>query len=187
MDQIRDGGRQRTEAELERVRDSGWGFLLRRLCPSNRFLQLLFPSSNSSSEWNLHKGSSFKPLQSVPAQHGNHPRDNQRLLLTLGDLLDLTHQHLLVTKLLRSAWHPSTRHDTVCVPLLRARALLDDPEVDEDVILETPTASLDLVNTDSVPEFPTWPSFKSTENSPLVLYIPYLLEPSIVSMLGKFA
>jgi len=70
--------------------------------------------------------------------------------------------------------------------LPRARALLDDPE-DEDVILETPTASLFLVNTDSMPEFPTCPSFKSTENSPLLLNIPYLLEPSIVSMLGKFA
>jgi hypothetical protein len=36
--------------------ESGWGFLRRRLCPSRRFLQLRFPSSNSPKEWNLLKG-----------------------------------------------------------------------------------------------------------------------------------
>ncbi|KAH1251397.1 hypothetical protein GmHk_05G014289 [Glycine max] len=185
MDQIRDGGRQRTEAELANLGNSTKNY--------QSALEILVGAFFSVGCARLTAScSSFSPHQIPPVNgtytrvhHSNHY--SQRLLLTLGDLLDLTHQHLLVTKLLRSAWHPSTRHDTVCVPLLRARALLDDPEVDEDVILETPTASLDLVNTDSVPEFPTWPSFKSTENSPLVLYIPYLLEPSIVSMLGKFA
>lgn len=44
----------------------------------------------------------------------------------------------------------------MCVALARARGLLDEAEdEDEDEILESPTASLDLVNTDSVPEFPT--------------------------------
>ncbi|KAL5172978.1 hypothetical protein HKD37_16G045621 [Glycine soja] len=82
-------------------------------------------------------------------------------------------------KLLRSEWHPSTRHNTICVSLLKEGALLADPEKDEDIILETPTTrpSLDLANTDdSVPKFSTWPSFKSIENYPLVLYIPYLLQ-----------
>jgi len=63
--------------------------------------------------------------------------------------------------------------------LLKEGALLADPEKDEDIILETPTTrpSLDLANTDdSVPKFSTWPSFKSIENYPLVLYIPYLLQ-----------
>lgn len=32
---------------------SNWGFLRRLLCPARRLLQLLFPSSNSSNEWNL--------------------------------------------------------------------------------------------------------------------------------------
>lgn len=32
---------------------SGWGFRRRRLCPSSRFLQLRFSSSNSTKEWNL--------------------------------------------------------------------------------------------------------------------------------------
>ena len=36
-------------------RESGWGFRRRRLCPSRRFLQLRFPSSNSTNEWNLLK------------------------------------------------------------------------------------------------------------------------------------
>jgi len=36
--------------------DSGWDFLRRRLCPSRRFLQLRFPSSNSPNEWNLFEG-----------------------------------------------------------------------------------------------------------------------------------
>lgn len=31
----------------------GWGFLLRRLWSANRFLQLLFTSSNSAKAWNL--------------------------------------------------------------------------------------------------------------------------------------
>ena len=35
------------------LRGSGCGLRRRRLCPSRRFLQLLFVSSNSPSEWNL--------------------------------------------------------------------------------------------------------------------------------------
>lgn len=35
-------------------REGGWGFLLRLLCPSRRFLQLLLTSSNSTREWNLY-------------------------------------------------------------------------------------------------------------------------------------
>ena len=59
------------------LRGSGCGLRRRRLCPSRRFLQLLFVSSNSPSEWNLQKEAIPKTIRASLVLYANRGRTCQ--------------------------------------------------------------------------------------------------------------
>ena len=166
-------------------REGGWGFLLRLLCPSSRFLQLLLTSSNSPSEWNLQQLTSShltkQPQTHQKRQKSRNPPPHTRKFITyllhcwqnrccfpptntIG-VLECFSQTLwrlwYSLQLLRSELHPSTEHVIFCDPFC-IRVLFDDPEDDVFESLESLLVSAADFSTKSKVS----PSLKSTEAPP---------------------
>lgn len=152
-------------------REGGWGFLLRLLCPSRRFLQLLLTSSNSTREWNLYIQQSLirqryiqnKRIEeiSVYLLHCWQNRCCFPPTNTTG-VLECFSQTLCrrwySRQPLRSESHPSTEHVTFCGDPFCVRLLFDE---NSDFEWFSCFCAIDFSTVSEVS-----PSFKSTEAAP---------------------